>query len=129
MTDIIDRSPMIQEEFLNKVADSIWLLMEQRVHKAVEERIAALGNQLDDDEVDNRIQSWMANYFDITDYGFDLDDYSYQIDGMIDAQVQYLAEDGDLKEWLSNGDTSDDETLRLKVMDVIGDITVGFDIK
>lgn len=129
MTDIIDRSPMVQEEFFNKVADSIWLLMEQRVHKAVEERIAALGNQLDDDEVDNRIQSWMANYFDITDYGFDLDDYSYQIDGMIDAQVQYLAEDGDLKEWLSNGDTSDDETLRLKVMDVIGDITVGFDIK
>lgn len=127
MTDIIDRSPMIQEEFLNKVADSIWLLMEQRVHKAVEERIAALGNQLDDDEVDNRIQSWMANYFDITDYGFDLDDYSYQIDGMIDAQVQYLAEDGDLKEWLGN--STDDEVLRLKVTDIIGDITVGFDIK
>ena len=129
MTDIIDRSPMVQEEFFNKVADSIWLLMEQRVHKAVEERIAALGNQLDDDEVDNRIQSWMANYFDITDYGFDIDDYSYSIDSMIDAQVQYLAEDGDLKEWLSIGDTSDDETLRLKIMDVIGDITVGFDIK
>ena len=127
MTDIIDRSPMIQEEFLNKVADSIWLLMEQRVHKAVEERIAALGNQLDDDEVDNRIQSWMANYFDITDYGFDIDDYSYQIDSMIDAQVQYLAEDGDLKEWLGN--STDDDTLRLKVVDIIGDITVGFDIK
>ena len=127
MTDIIDRSPMIQEEFLNKVADSIWLLMEQRVHKAVEERIAALGNQLDDDEVDNRIQSWMANYFDITDYGFDLDDYSYQLDGMIDAQVQHLAEDGDLNNWLGN--STDDDTLRLKVVDIIGDITVGFDIK
>lgn len=127
MTDIIDRSPMIQEEFLNKVADSIWLLMEQRVHKAVEERIAALGNQLDDDEVDNRIQSWMANYFDITDYGFDLDDYSFQIDGMIDAQVQYLAEDGDLKEWLGN--STDDDTLRLKVVDILSDVTVGFDIK
>ncbi len=127
MTDIIDRSPMIQEEFLNKVADSIWLLMEQRVHKAVEERIAALGNQLDDDEVDNRIQSWMANYFDITDYGFDVDDYSYQIDGMIDAQVQYLAEDGDLKEWLGN--STDDDTLRLKVVDILSDVTVGFDIK
>ena len=127
MTDIIDRSPMIQEEFLNKVADSIWLLMEQRVHKAVEERIAALGNQLDDDEVDNRIQSWMANYFDITDYGFDVDDYSYQIDSMIDAQVQYLAEDGDLKEWLGN--STDDDTLRLKVVDILSDVTVGFDIK
>ena len=127
MTDIIDRSPMVQEEFFNKVADSIWLLMEQRVHKAVEERIAALGNQLDDDEVDNRIQSWMANYFDITDYGFDVDDYSYQIDSMIDAQVQYLAEDGDLKEWLGN--STDDDTLRLKVVDIIGDITVGFNVK
>ena len=102
MTDIIDRSPMHNEEFFNKVADAMWLLMEQRVHKAVEEKIAALGNQLDDDEVDNRIQSWMANYFDINDYGFDIDDYSYQIDSMIDAQVQYLAEDGDLKEWLGN---------------------------
>ena len=129
MTDIIDRSPMIQEEFLNKVADSIWLLMEQRVHKAVEERIAALGNQLDDDEVDNRIQSWMANYFDITDYGFDISDYSYELDSMIDQQVQYLAEDGDLKEWLGNNDASDDDVLRLKVVDIIGDITVGFDIK
>ena len=127
MTDIIDRSPMIQEEFLNKVADSIWLLMEQRVHKAVEERIAALGNQLDDDEVDNRIQSWMANYFDITDYSFDLDDYSYQLDSMIDAQVQYLAEDGDLKEWLGN--STDDDVLRLKVTDILSDVTVGFDIK
>ena len=127
MTDIIDRSPMIQEEFLNKVADSIWLLMEQRVHKAVEERIAALGNQLDDDEVDNRIQSWMANYFDITDYGFDVDDYSYQIDSMIDAQVQYLAEDGDLKEWLGN--STDDDTLRLKVVDILSDVTVGFNVK
>ena len=127
MTDIIDRSPMIQEEFLNKVADSIWLLMEHRVHKAVEERIAALGNQLDDDEVDNRIQSWMANYFDITDYSFDLDDYSYQLDGMIDAQVQSLAEDGDLKEWLGN--STDDDVLRLKVTDILSDVTVGFDIK
>lgn len=127
MTDIIDRSPMIQEEFLNKVADSIWLLMEQRVHKAVEERIAALGNQLDDDEVDNRIQSWMANYFDITDYGFDITDYSYELDSMIDQQVQYLAEDGDLKEWLGN--STDDDVLRLKVVDILSDVTVGFDIK
>ena len=127
MTDIIDRSPMIQEEFLNKVADSIWLLMEQRVHKAVEERIAALGNQLDDDEVDNRIQSWMANYFDITDYGFDIDDYSYQVDSMIDAQVQCLAEDGDLNNWLGN--STDDDTLRLKVVDILSDVTVGFNVK
>ena len=127
MTDIIDRSPMHNEEFFNKVADAMWLLVEQRVHKAVEEKIAALGNQLDDDEVDNRIQSWMANYFDINDYGFDIDDYSYSIDSMIDAQLQYQAEDGELKEWLGND--TDDEVLRLKVMDVIGDITVGFNIK
>ncbi len=127
MTDLIDRSPMIQEEFLNKVADSIWLLMEQRVHKAVEERIAALGNQLDDDEVDNRIQSWMANYFDITDYGFDLDDYSFQIDGMIDAQVQYLAEDGDLQDWLSNGEVKDKQ-FEDKVLDVLRTNTIRIEI-
>ena len=127
MTDIIDRLPMIQEEFLNKVADSIWLLMEQRVHKAVEERIAALGNQLDDDEVDNRIQSWMANYFDITDYGFDLDDYSFQIDGMIDAQVQYLAEDGDLQDWLSNGEVKDKQ-FEDKVLDVLRTNTIRIEI-
>jgi len=124
MTDIIDRSPMIQEEFLNKVADSIWLLMEQRVHKAVEERIAALGNQLDDDEVDNRIQSWMANYFDITDYSFDLSDYSYELDSMIDQQVQYLAEDGDLNEWLDNKHEKFEE----KVLDVLRTNTIRIEI-
>lgn len=127
MTDIIDRSPMVQEEFFNKVADSIWLLMEQRVHKAVEERIAALGNQLDDDEVDNRIQSWMANYFDITDYGFDLDDYSYQIDSMIDAQLQYQAEDGELQDWLSNGEVKDNQ-FEEKVLDVLRTNTIRIEI-
>jgi len=127
MTDIIDRSPMIQEEFLNKVADSIWLLMEQRVHKAVEERIAALGNQLDDDEVDNRIQSWMANYFDITDYGFDIDDYSYAIDGMIDAQLQYQAEEGELQDWLSNGEVKDNQ-FEEKVLDVLRTQTIRIEI-
>lgn len=127
MTDIIDRSPMVQEEFFNKVADSIWLLMEQRVHKAVEERIAALGNQLDDDEVDNRIQSWMANYFDITDYGFDIDDYSYQIDSMIDAQVQYRAEEGELQDWLSNGEVKDNQ-FEEKVLDVLRTNTIRIEI-
>ena len=127
MTDIIDRSPMVQEEFFNKVADSIWLLMEQRVHKAVEERIAALGNQLDDDEVDNRIQSWMANYFDITDYGFDIDDYSYQIDSMIDAQVQYQAEEGELQDWLSNNEVKDKQ-FEDKVLDVLRTNTIRIEI-
>ena len=124
MTDIIDRSPMIQEEFLNKVADSIWLLMEHRVHKAVEERIAALGNQLDNDEVDNRIQSWMTNYFDINDYGFDLSDHSYELDSMIDQQVQYLAEDGDLNEWLDNKHEQFEE----KVLNVLRTNTIRIEI-
>jgi len=127
MTDIIDRSPMIQEEFLNKVADSIWLLMEQRVHKAVEERIAALGNQLDNDEVDNRIQSWMANYFDISDYGFNLSDYSYELDSMIDQQVQYLAEEGELQDWLSNGEVKDNQ-FEEKVLDVLRTQTIRIEI-
>jgi len=125
MTDIIDRSPMIQEEFLNKVADSIWLLMEHRVHKAVEERIAALGNQLDDDDqIDERISQWMTNYFDINDYGFDLSDHSYELDSMIDQQVQYLAEDGDLNEWLDNKHEKFEE----KVLDVLRTNTIRIEI-
>ena len=125
MTDIIDRSPMIQEEFLNKVADSIWLLMEHRVHKAVEERIAALGNQLDDDDqIDERISQWMTNYFDINDYGFDLSDHSYELDSMIDQQVQYLAEDGDLNEWLDNKHEKFEE----KVLDVLRTQTIRIEI-
>ena len=53
MTDIIvDRSPQHNDEFINKVADAMWLLMEQRVHKTVEEAIAAQSVSLDNEQLD-----------------------------------------------------------------------------
>jgi hypothetical protein len=69
----------------------------------------------------------MQYHFDLADYNLDISNYSYEIDGMIDQQVQYLAEDGDLKEWLGN--STDDDVLRLKVTDILSDVTVGFEVK
>ena len=100
------------EDFNNKLADALWTLLEPRIQKLID------GNT--DIDIDDKISDYMSN-------SFRLDDYSYDLDGMIDAQVQYLAEDGDLNEWLGN--KTDDETLRLKVLDIIGDITVGFEVK
>lgn len=102
MTDIIvDRSPQHNDEFINKVADAMWLLMEQRVHKAVEEAIAAQSAPLDNDQLDERIKDRLE-MFSVEDMGFDISDYSYDIDSMIDQQIQYQAEDGELKDWLDN---------------------------
>jgi len=86
MTDIISRSPMHNDEFINKVADAMWLLMEQRVHKAVEEAIAAQSVPLDDDAIDTRIRSYMDNV-SVDDFGFDIDDYSYSIESIIDSHL------------------------------------------
>lgn len=87
MTDIIvDRSPQHNDEFINKVADAMWLLMEQRVHKAVEEAIAAQSAPLDNDAIDARIRE----HFDsvsVDDFGFDIDDYSYAIENIIDNHL------------------------------------------
>jgi hypothetical protein len=102
MTDIIvDRSPQHNDEFINKVADAMWLLMEQRVHKAVEEAIAAQSVSLDNEQLDERIKDRLE-MFSVEDMGFDISDYSYDIDSMIDQQIQYQAEDGELKDWLNN---------------------------
>ena len=102
MTDIIvDRSPQHNDEFINKVADAMWLLMEQRVHKAVEEAIAAQSVSLDNEQLDERIKDRLE-MFSVEDMGFDISDYSYDIDSMIDQQIQYQAEDGELKDWLDN---------------------------
>ena len=80
-----------------------------------------------DDHLDEKIAEWMRYNFDLSEYHFDITDWSHEIDGLIDQQVQYLAEEGDMKEWLGNRD--DDSDFRQKVIDVVGDITVGFDIK
>jgi hypothetical protein len=124
MTDIIvDRSPQHNDEFINKVADAMWLLMEQRVHKAVEEAIAAQSVKLDNDELDERIKDRLE-MFSVEDMGFDLSDYSYDLDSMIDNQVQYQAEHGELKEWLGQ----EDDNFEDRVLNVLRTNTIRIEI-
>ena len=124
MTDIIvDRSPMHNEEFFNKVADAMWLLMEQRVHKAVEEAIAAQSVSLDNEQLDERIKDRLE-MFSVEDMGFDLSDYSYELDSMIDQQIQYQAEDGELKEWLGQ----EDDNFEDRVLNVLRTNTIRIEI-
>jgi hypothetical protein len=78
-----------------------------------------------DDHLDNKIEQWMKYHFDLADYAqIDMTDYSYEIDGMIDAQVQYLAEDGDLKDWLD----SSHEQFEEKVLNVLRTNTIRIEI-
>ena len=105
-------------DFETKLADLIWSLVEPKIDQKLAQFRDDLGTF--DGDLDEKISEWML-------YNFQADEFSYQIDGMIDAQLQYQAEDGELKEWLGN--STDDEVLRLKVIDIIGDITVGFEVK
>ena len=105
-------------DFETKLADAIWALVEPKIDQKLAQFRDDLGTF--DGDLDDKISDWMSD-------NFRLDDYSFDIDGLIDQQVQYLAEDGDLKEWLGN--STDDDVLRLKVIDIIGDITVGFEVK
>ena len=109
---------MMTNDFETKLADAIWALVEPKI----EQKLANFRDDLGtfDGDLDEKISDWMS-------YNFRLDDYSFDIDGMIDQQLQYQAEDGELKEWL--GRREDDSDFRQKVIDVIGDITVGFDVK
>ena len=112
-------------DFETKLADLVWSLIEPKI----EQKLANFRDDIGsfDGDLDDKISSWMDSNFILDDYGFNIEDYSFNIDSMIDAQVQYLASDGELKYWLS--DSTDDDTLRLKVIDIIGDITVGFEVK
>jgi len=118
-------------DFETKLADLVWTLIEPKIEQKLAQFRDDIGSDdsfgMTDDYLANKIEQWMQYHFDLADYNLDISNYSYEIDGMIDQQVQYLAEDGDLKEWLA--DYTDDDVLRLKVKDIIGDITVGFDIK
>jgi len=105
-------------DFENKLADLIWSLIEPKIEQKLNNFRDDLGTF--DGDLDEKISDWMCG-------NFRPDDYSHEIDGMIDVQVQYLAENGDLKEWLDNG--TDEDVLRLKVIDIINDITVGFNVK
>ena len=78
-----------------------------------------------DDHLDNKIEQWMKYHFDLADYAqIDMTDYSFEIDGMIDQQVQYLAEDGDLKDWLD----SNHEQFEEKVLNVLRTNTIRIEI-
>ena len=100
------------EDFNNKLADALWTLLEPRIQKLID------GS--DGGDIDDKIEQWMRYHFDLADYSLDITDYSHEIDGMVDAQVQYLAEDGDLKEWLGNREDTDDE-FRRRVYSALND--------
>jgi len=95
------------DDFNNKLADALWTLLEPRIQSLIE------GNA--DIDIDDKISDYMSN-------SFRLDDYSYDLDGMIDNQVQYLAEDGDLKEWLDYSDSDFNE----RVFKALGEIDMKF---
>jgi CYTH domain-containing protein len=118
-------------DFETKLADLVWSLIEPKIDQKLAQFRDEIGSDdsfgMTDDYLANKIEEWMRYHFDLSDYSFDITDYSFDIDSMVDAQVQYLAEDGDLNDWLGN--STDDDTLRLKVIDIIGDITVGFNVK
>lgn len=107
-------------DFESKLADLVWSLIEPKIDQKLTQ--FREDNDIGSIDLDDKISDWMSG-------NFRLDDYQFDLDGMIDQQVEYLAEYGDLKEWLKDDNTSDDETLRLKVIDIIGDITVGFEVK
>ena len=95
------------EDFNNKLADALWTLLEPRIQSLID------GNT--DIDIDDKISDYMSN-------SFRLADYSYELDGMIDTQVQYLAEDGDLKEWLDNSNSDFNE----RVFKALGEIDMKF---
>lgn len=95
------------EDFNNKLADALWTLLEPRIQSLID------GNT--DIDIDDKISDYMSN-------SFRLDDYSYDLDGMIDTHVQYLAEDGDLKEWLDGSESEFTE----RVAKALGKIDMKF---
>ena len=95
------------DDFNNKLADALWTLLEPRIQKLIEDNT--------DFDIDEKISDYMSG-------SFRLDDYSFDIDGMIDQQVQYLAEDGDLKEWLDGSESEFTE----RVVKALGNIDMKF---
>ena len=117
MTDIIERSPMHNEDQLLKVADVIMALIEprlkERMKQMIEEHSDDIGNSTD---IDEQVTDWMRLNFDFSDYyEFDIHDHSYEIGSMINEHLEEREED--------------DDKFRERVTDVLKDITVGFDIK
>ena len=116
MTDIIERSPMHNEDQLLKVADVIMALIEPRLNERMKQMIEENSDNTSDLQIDEQITDWMRLNFDISDYfEFDIHEHEYEISTMID---EHLEEKED-----------DDSKFRERVGDALQTITVGFDIK
>ena len=102
-------------DFETKLADAIWALVEPKIEQKLTQ--FREDNDIGSIDLDDKISDYMSN-------SFRLDDYSYDLDGMIDAQVQYLAEDGDLKEWLDQ----EHEQFEEKVLNVLRTNTIRIEI-
>jgi hypothetical protein len=102
-------------DFETKLADLVWTLIEPKIDQKLANFRDDLGTF--DGDLDEKISDWMSG-------NFRLDDYSFELDGMIDQQVQYLAEDGDLKEWLDQ----EHEQFEEKVLNVLRTNTIRIEI-
>ena len=85
MTDIIERSPMHNEDQLLKVADVIMALIEprlkERIQQMIEENSDDMGTRQED--IDDQISNWMSMNFDLSDYSdFSIHDHEYEIGSM-----------------------------------------------
>lgn len=102
-------------DFETKLADLVWTLIEPKIDQKLAQFRDDIGTF--DGDLDEKISDFLATSFRIEDYSFDLD-------GMIDQQVQYLAEDGDLKEWLDQ----EHEQFEEKVLNVLRTNTIRIEI-
>lgn len=104
-------------DFETKLADAIWALIEPKI----EQKLANFRDDIGsfDGDLDDKISNWMSNYFNLSDYGFDITDYSHEIGGMIDDQVEYLASEGELNNWLKHDDPDADEDFNVRVFKAI----------
>jgi hypothetical protein len=98
---------------LELIGEAIWTLLEPKI----DQKLTAFReeNDIGSIDLDDKISDWMSTCFR-------LEDYSYDLDGMIDQQVQYLAEHGDLKEWLEDYDNDFNE----RVFKALGEIDMKF---
>mgnify|MGYP003652315164 CR=1 FL=1 len=101
MTDIIERSPMHNEDQLLKVADVIMALIEprlkERIQQMIEENSDDMGTRQED--IDDQISNWMSMNFDISDYSdFSIHEYEYEISSMISEYIEEKEDDSDFDE-------------------------------
>jgi len=115
-------------DFETKLADLVWTLIEPKIEQKLAQFRDDIGSDdsfgMTDDYLANKIEEWMRYHFDLSDYSFDITDYSHEIDGMIDVQLQYQAEDGELKEWLDNNH----EKFEDRVLNVLRNNTIRIEI-